>query len=73
MEIFLLYPLNLSADPHVNRSSFDHLRVEGCDAYASISRAGFASVNGMQKRPGRTSPNVVHLCACVFCKPRLLM
>ena len=35
MEIFLLYPLNLSADPHVTRSSFDHLRVEGCDAYAS--------------------------------------
>ena len=35
MEIFLLYPLNLSADPPVTRSSFDHLRVEGSDAYAS--------------------------------------
>ena len=47
--MFLLYPLNLSADPHVTRSSFDHLRVEGCDAYAS-------HVNGMQKRPGLEGP-----------------
>ena len=35
MEIFLLYPLNLSADPPVTLSSFDHLRLEGSDAYAS--------------------------------------
>ena len=35
MEIFLLYTLNLSTDPPVTRSSFDHLRVDGCDAYAS--------------------------------------
>ena len=48
MEIFLLYPLNLSADPPVTLSSFDHLRLDGCD--------GFASVNGMQKRPGLEGP-----------------
>ena len=54
MEIFLLYPLNLSADPPVIRNSFDHLRVEGSDAYAS--RACFASVNVMQKRPGLEGP-----------------
>ena len=33
-----------------SHSFSDHLRVDGCDAYAS--RAGFASVNGKQKRPG---------------------
>ena len=27
----------------------------------------------LYRMPGRTSPNVVHLCARVFCKPRLLM
>ena len=45
MEIFLLYPLNLSADPPVTRSSIDHLHVEGCDgerdAKASRSRRAF--------------------------------
>ena len=35
MEIFLLHPLNLSTDPPVTRSSFDHLPVEGCDAHAT--------------------------------------
>ena len=57
MELFLLYPLNLRADPPVTRSSFDHLHVEGCDLRRiCISRAGFASVNGMQKRPGLEGP-----------------
>ena len=34
---------------------------------------GSIPVPGKMTSPGRTSPKVVHLCACLFCKPRLLM
>ena len=55
MEIFLLYSLNLSADPQVDPQFF---RPSPCRRLRRIciSRAGFASANGMQKRPGLEGP-----------------